>query len=146
MPESARTRNAPLFSEQELAERWPAVLKGVEEYNDGFFFEAHEIWEDVWYQSPLPARTFLQGLIQLAAAFVHLVRHEYPGTVGLLEAALAKLTPFAPAYEGFDVARLVAEARRAREELLALGPERFDAWDRAGIPQVHFATKTRARK
>jgi predicted metal-dependent hydrolase len=84
MPDEARPKNAPLLTEEQLA----AVLKGMDEYNDGFFFEAHEIWEDVWYVSPLPARTFLQGLIQLAAAFVHLARHEYPGTVRLLGAAI----------------------------------------------------------
>jgi predicted metal-dependent hydrolase len=136
MPNEARPKNAPLLTEEQLAERWPAVLKGIDEYNDGFFFEAHEVWEDVWYVSPLPARTFLQGLIQLAAAFVHLARHEYPGTVRLLGAAIEKLSDFAPAYQNIDVARLVDEARQARDELAALGPERFEAWDRAGIPRI----------
>jgi predicted metal-dependent hydrolase len=132
MPDEARPKNAPLLTEEQLA----AVLKGMDEYNDGFFFEAHEIWEDVWYVSPLPARTFLQGLIQLAAAFVHLARHEYPGTVRLLGAAIEKLSDFAPAYQGIDVARLVDEASRAREELATLGPERFEEWDRAGTPRI----------
>jgi predicted metal-dependent hydrolase len=136
MPKDARPRNALLLTAEQLAERWPLVVKGIDEYNDGFFFEAHEIWEDIWYESPLPVRTFLQGLIQLAAAFVHLMRHEYPGTVRLLGAAIEKLSDFAPAYQNIDVARLVDEAGRAREAVVALGPERFEEWDRAGIPRI----------
>lgn len=136
MAKEPRPRNALLLTAEQLAERWPLIRKGIDEYNDGFFFEAHELWEDIWYQSPLPARTFLQGLIQLAAAFVHLARHEYPGTVGLLEAAIEKLEAFAPAYQGIDVARLIDESRRAREQLVALGPERFEEWDRQRVPRI----------
>jgi predicted metal-dependent hydrolase len=77
-------------------------------------------------------------MIQMAAAFVHLMRHEYPGTIRLLGHALEKLEGFPPDYLGIDAARLVAEARRAREELAALGPERFEAWDHSGIPRIHL--------
>jgi hypothetical protein len=113
------------------------LLQGLRQFNEGFFFEAHETWEDLWYPSPWPARRFLQGLIQLAAAFVHLARGEYPGTIRLLDASLVKLSSFPPNYLGLEVGRLLAEARRAREELRSLGPERFAGWDRARIPRIH---------
>jgi len=138
MPKEARPRNLLLLTEDELEERRPVLLKGVEEFNDGFFFEAHEVWEDLWYQCPLPGRTFLQGLIQLAAAFVHFVRREYPGTLGLLDAAIEKLGPFAPAYLGIDVARLAADIARARTELVELGAGRFEAWDLERVPRIHL--------
>lgn len=138
MAKEARPRNLPLLTEAELEERRPILLAGIAQYNDGYFFEAHETWEDLWYQSPWPARTFLQGLIQLAGAFVHLMRHEYPGTIRLLEAASEKLAQFPGDYLGIDAGRLVAEARRAREELALLGPARFQEWDRRRIPQIHL--------
>jgi predicted metal-dependent hydrolase len=136
MAKEARARNQPLLSEEEFAQRRAVLLAGIQQYNDGYFFEAHETWEELWLPSPWPARRFLQGLIQVAAAFVHLMRHEYPGTVGLLDAALAKLQDFPPDYLGIDVAALVEGARRAREEIAALGPERFEEWDQAGIPKI----------
>ncbi len=138
MAKEARPRNLPLLTEAEVEERRPVLLRGIEQYNAGYFFEAHETWEELWLQSPSPVRNFLQGIIQLAAAFVHLMRHEYPGTIRLIGHALEKLEGFPPGYLGVDAARLVAEARRARDELGALGPERFEEWDRGGIPRIHL--------
>jgi len=144
MARQARPRNLPVFSEAEVEERRPVLLAGIEQFNGGFFFEAHETWEELWLQSPWPVRRFVQGLIQLAAAFVHLMRHEYPGTIGLLDAALTKLEGFVPDCLGIDTARLVAEARRARGELEKLGPARFEEWDRGRIPRIHLADQGRA--
>ena len=138
MAKAARPRNLPLLTEAEVEERRPILLQGIEQYNSGFFFEAHETWEDLWLQSPLPTRTFLQGIIQLAAAFVHLMRHEYPGTIRLLGHALEKLDGFPADFMRIDATRLVTEARRAREELAALGPQRFEEWDQGAIPHIHL--------
>lgn len=140
MPEEALARNLPLFTAEELAARLPAVHEGVAQYNDGYFFEAHETWEDVWLQTPLPERTFLQGMIQVAAAFVHLMRHEYEGTVRLLGHGAGKLEQFPDGCLGIDAARLAREARRARDELRALGPQRFEEWDRGRIPRIRTVT------
>ncbi len=138
MAKEASPRNLPLLSDEELEERRPILLAGIEQYNDGYFFEAHETLEELWLQCRPPVRTLLQGIIQLAAAFVHLMRHEYPGTIRLLDAALAKFRDYSDDYMGVDLERLVTEAQRARNELAALGPERFEEWARGRIPQIHL--------
>ena len=137
----ARSRNVSLLTEEEVEERRPILLRGVEQYNGGYFFEAHETLEELWLPCPWPIRTFLQGLIQIAAAFVHLMRHEHPGTVRLLSRALEKLESFPSEYMGIDTARLVSEVRRSRDELAALGPERFEEWDWANIPRLHLVER-----
>ena len=144
MAKVARPRNLSLLTEEEVEERRPILLAGLQQYNEGYFFEAHETWEELWLQSPWPIRRFLQGIIQLAAAFVHLARQEYPGTMNLLSAALEKIEGFAPSELDIDVARLVSDARRAREELQALGPERLQEWDQNGIPQIHLIERNGA--
>ena len=127
-----------------MQDRLHILLAGVQQFNDGYFFEAHETLEDLWMQSPWPTRRFLQGVIQLAAAFVHLVRHEYPGTVRLLGHALQKLADFAPRYMGVDVEQLLLEAGRTRDQLLALGPERLAEWPRERIPQIVLSPDSNA--
>src|SRR3972149_12327028 len=117
MAKQARPRNLALLTDNEFEARRPLLLAGVEQFNDGYFFEAHETWEELWLPSPWPARNFLQGIIQLAAALVHLMRHEYPGTVRLLDAGLKKIEGFPPDFLGIDGVRPLAEAHRARDEL-----------------------------
>lgn len=134
----AAARNRPLLTEAEVEERRHILLAGIEQYNDGYFFQSHETWEELWIPSPWPIRDFLQGLIQMAAAFVHLMRHEYPGTVRLLSAAIEKLETFPAGYMAVDVATLTSQARAARDELEALGPSRFEEWDQSAIPRIQL--------
>jgi hypothetical protein len=146
MPKDARPKNATLFTDQELELQRPTILLGVQQYNDGYFFEAHETLEDVWIRSPMPARTFLQAIIQLAAAFVHMARHEYPGTVRLLGHSLEKLVSAPNDFLGIDAAALRDDVRNALDQIKDLGPSRFEEWDRASIPHIHLATQRRGRR
>src|SRR5687767_11375580 len=78
---------------------------GIDLYNAGQYFEAHEAWEAVWLDAPQEERFFYQGLIQITAAFVHLTRNEYPGTVKLLAEGTAKLELYLPRHLGVETAQ-----------------------------------------
>lgn len=129
-------RNAPLLTAGELAERIDEFEAAVEQYNAGYWFESHETLEDLWMVTPLPDREFFQGVIQLAAAWVHFARGEYPGILKLLTAARARVAPFSPAHRSVDVGRLVEEIARAEEAVRSLGPEHFRRLDREMIPLI----------
>ena len=56
-------------------QRHEAIEAGLAAYDRGDFFEAHEELEPAWMGSDDPAeRALLQGLIKVAAAYVHDVR------------------------------------------------------------------------
>lgn len=60
----------------------PAFDRGLRLFNSAEFYDAHEVWEDVW--RPLPPSTekkFLQGLIQIAVGLHH---HGTGNSVGAL--------------------------------------------------------------
>ena len=133
-----RPRNLPLLDDDGVLERVPVLAQAIREFNEGLFFQSHETLEDVWMVSPWPVRNFFQGIIQVAAALVHLKRNEYPGTHLLLGEAILKLESFTPRYLGVDVEQLVADARRARDEVLALGEDRLHLFDRHLIPRIEF--------
>jgi hypothetical protein len=84
----------------------------LEAYERGDFFEAHELLEPAWMGTDnLAERALYQGLIKLAAAFVHGVRGNPTGIAKNLVGArehLAKAvgTP-AAAESGLDIAALV---------------------------------------
>jgi len=93
--------------------------EGIGQFNRGQFFEAHETWEEIWLAAQEPERTFLQGIIQVAAAFHHYQRGNRAGAQSLLEAGLKKLDPFQPVHRGIQLDELRAAGKRWVAELAA---------------------------
>jgi uncharacterized protein len=80
--------------------------KGLEAFNSAHFYDAHEHWEEVWLETPHPDKMFLQGLIQVAAAFHHHSRANLLGTRNLLRAGLLKLDCFPEDHGGLEIEAL----------------------------------------
>jgi predicted metal-dependent hydrolase len=114
-----------------------AFRRGIEQFNAGRFFEAHETWEEVWLRTPEPERTFLQGIIQMAAAFHHYSRGNTRGARSLLEASLTRLARFPPAHRGIQLAALRGEAQTWATSLATGGASE----PRTLIPQIRFAAE-----
>ncbi|MGZ5427557.1 MAG: DUF309 domain-containing protein, partial [Thermoanaerobaculia bacterium] len=89
------------------------------EFRAGRFFEAHEEWELLWKDSKGDEKLFLQGLIQLAAACVHIGRGNAAPGRRLLALAKTKLDRFGDDQAGIDVKFL----RRELGSALAEPPE-----------------------
>ena len=139
-------KNAPLLTADELRGRLGEFQTAVAQFNDGYYFKSHETLEDLWMVTPLPDRDFFQAVIQLAAAFVHFVRGEYPGTLKLLAAAADKFRAFSPEHLGVDVAALLRETEQAHAEIAALGPERFTGWDESRAPHIELRPEALPRR
>ena len=85
----------------------------LEAYDRGDFFEAHELLEPAWMGTDDPAeRALHQGLIKLAAAFVHGVRGNPLGIARNLPGARDRLAEAvgspAAAASGLDLPALIA--------------------------------------
>lgn len=116
----------------ELNWREGALAEGLRCYAGELFFEAHEHWESVWLRAPEPERTFLQALIQVAAAFHHLRRHNMAGARQLLAAASGKLAGYPSEFQAVAVAEL---DEQIRERLLRLEqPETAAGLEAPSIP------------
>jgi len=72
--------------------------EGVAHFNAREFWHAHESWEILWLEADSDLVEFLQGMIQLAAAYHHLQRGTPRGAVRLIDAALRRLEPFPAAF------------------------------------------------
>lgn len=92
-------------------------LFGVDLYNAGFLWEAHEAWEDLWHSAKHDAlqAEFLQGLIQCAAAALKVRMHQPRGVEKLSTLGLARLDRVAREgsanYMGLDVHDFVRSFR-----------------------------------
>jgi predicted metal-dependent hydrolase len=95
-------------------------VSGVLLYRRGFYWHAHEEWEEVWMQANEPYHSFLKGLIQTAAALIQCDRGKWKGALNLLERVQRYLSRCPPKIWGVDVANLLEQVRAFREEVSKL--------------------------
>ena len=128
-------REAPEESPEGLPD---LVLKGIEEFNRGEFYECHEYLEEAWMQEPRRVRFLYQGILQVGVGFYHLQNGNWRGATGLLRNGSARLREFEPVTLGVDVAKLVRESERCLLELEELGRERIDEFDLSEVPKIEW--------
>ena len=88
---------AKAYRPMPAATRAAAIAAGLAAYDRGDFFEAHELLEPAWMGTDDPAeRAVLQGLIKLAAAYVHDVRGNPAGVRKNLDGARLAAASRAP--------------------------------------------------
>ena len=68
--------------------------EGKSKYLRGEYFDAHEIWEDLWSNYYLIDRKLIQGLIQLCVSLVHLDNGNLKGAKSLLKKSIEKFSQF----------------------------------------------------
>lgn len=112
-------------------------LWGLDLFNHGYYWEAHEAWEGLWVACGRrgPTATFLQGLINLAAAGFKArlgnrrgLRANAGTAARLFRAAAAEPGEGGGRFMGLDVAFLAAAAERFRD---SSPPPAFDVVLRA---------------
>ena len=95
----------------ELSEQQTSWLDaGIENFNTGRFWHAHEDWEDLWKSLKPDAEQELidgvQGIIQIAAMLLNHQRRKARGVTNLWTKASAKLEPVKGGLFGIDIESL----------------------------------------
>jgi len=120
---------------------YPALyLDGIKHFNICDFFEAHEVWEELWQEEQGESKKFYQGLIQAAVALHHFGNENIRGARKLNVSCRKYLDPYRPLYQGLDLEKFLsqldtcfAEAMAATEEFpnVKVVPDL--------IPEIHLA-------
>jgi uncharacterized protein len=116
----------------------PLVLRGLELFNQGAYFEAHEDLELAWREEPGPVRELYRGILQIAVAYYHILRQNYPGAVKMFQRSRTWLAPFPDHCRGIDLAQFRSDYARVEEMLLRLGAERLSAFDPSLMKPIHY--------
>lgn len=77
--------------------------EGIELFNDHEFFEAHEVWEDIWHMAYGIKHDFYQGMIQCSVALEHYRRSNPRGVASLYRSYRPKFKDLPPQFMGLDV-------------------------------------------
>jgi len=102
-----------------MSEEYPEqYLEGLRLFNAEEFFECHDVLEELWAETIGESKKFYQGLIQASIALFHFGNENLGGARKLYESSRKYLEPYAPHYEGIDVARFLADMEYCFQELL----------------------------
>jgi len=94
---------------------------GIEHFNAGRFWHAHEDWEDLWKSLKGNASQEIidgvQGLIQIAAMLLNHERKKSRGVSSLWSKSSAKLEPVIDGLFGMDIASLYTDCEPFHQDV-----------------------------
>ena len=104
-----------------MPERDPTTVdraygRGLELARAGSYFEAHEELETAWRACDDSERDFFQGLVHVVVSAYQRGRGKPVAAERQRVKAIRRLTSFAPAHRGLDVASLLAALDRAEPD------------------------------
>lgn len=115
------------------------LREGIELFNQGQYFECHEVIEDAWNNEPEPIRIMYQGVLQIGVACYHIQNKNWRGAMKVLQRGTPKIRRFAPMCMGINLDRLLVDVDKMRQELVRLGPEWLDDFDPNLFPTIELS-------
>ncbi|MFO0985561.1 MAG: DUF309 domain-containing protein [Planctomycetota bacterium] len=99
----------------------PRLVEGLRLINEGRYFEAHEVLEDLWMAKVGEDKLFVQALIQADVGLHHRQNGNHAGAAKLFAYAAAKLGELSrPTIAGIVVSELAAQIAPLLAEARAL--------------------------
>lgn len=93
------------------------LADGINFFNAGRYFEAHEAWEDLWRQTQGPLRLFYQGLVQAAVGLHHLAHGNPNGARTQITKSLSKLEEYPGRFCQINNQKLIADLHLVLKDL-----------------------------
>ena len=110
-----------------------SLQRGIELFNEGHYWEAHEAWEEAWTPDRRgPDSGFYKGLIQVAAGCLHYTRHNRRGTVNKWRSGADYLRPYLPSHRGVELEALVESVDRMLAAMEA------EDWPEVWLPAIRW--------
>jgi uncharacterized protein len=99
-------------------------LQGIENFNARSYFDAHEVWEEIWLRSTGDTKLFYQMLIQAAVGLHHYERENSRGARGMYKNVIEKLQRLPSFYMSLDLADFSRQFKSFFAELIENDNER----------------------
>ena len=114
------------------------ALKGLEKFNRGEYFEAHDLLEIAWMEDQTPGRDLYRAILQVAVAYYQILRGNYNGAAKMFLRVRKWIDPLPDTCRGINIAKLRQEVRLLNQELIALGPEKISEIDLGMMQPVEY--------
>ena len=113
----------------------PRFAQGVELFNSAHWYEAHDVFEALWHDTAEPERRWIQGVVQIAVAMVHLGRGNTNGAAILLGEGIGRLSSSQAVPQRWRAETLI---RPCRQQLLQLQGQSQECGIATLVPTLVF--------
>ena len=114
------------------------ALKGLEKFNRGKYFEAHDLLEIAWMEEQSPGRDLYRAILQVSVAYYQILQRNYNGAVNMFLRMRKWLDPLPEVCRGINIGKLRQEAYSIHQEMLNLGAERISEIDLNMMKPVEY--------
>ena len=112
--------------------------RGLEEFNRGEYFKAHDSLEKAWIEDESPGRELYRAILQVAVAYYQVQKGNYNGAAKMFLRLRQWIDPLPDFCRGVNVVQLRKEERAVHKALLNLGPERIEEFDQSLLKPVKY--------
>jgi uncharacterized protein len=116
----------------------PLAIQGLEEFNRGEYFQAHESLEEAWNQEDSVGRELYRAILQVAVAYLQIERKNYRGAMKMLLRVRQWIDPLPDICRGVSIAALRSDVALVHDELLRVGMQGIQDFDRSLIKPVIY--------
>jgi predicted metal-dependent hydrolase len=117
----------------------PAAIKGMELFNAGEFWLAHEALEEAWNEENGAVRELYRAILQTAVIYLHITRDNYSGAIKVYERVQKWIRPWPETCRGIQIGQLRREMEAVITEVKRLGPDRLAGFDRSLFKPVRWS-------
>jgi hypothetical protein len=121
-----------------LAPLHPKAVEGLELFNQGRYFEAHESLEAAWREESKPIRELYRGVLQAAVVYLHITRGNLNGALKVYTRCMRWLDRWPETCRGIAVGKLRQDLKTAMLEAQKLGPGQVGSFDVSRLKPVVY--------
>jgi len=114
------------------------AYEGVEAFNAGNYFDAHEFLEEAWNKDTSASRDVYIAVLQIAVAYLQIERQNYRGAVKMFLRARQWLSPLPAVCRGINIDRLKDDANHVHRILVKMGPDAINDFDQSIFPPIDY--------
>ncbi len=120
----------------------PRARRGIELFNEGDYFEAHEELEAAWKEEKGAVRHLYQGILEAGVTYLHITRGNYWGAMKVYKRSMRWLKDWPDSCRGVNVGQLRRDLNTAIAEVERLGENGLAGFDSSLLRPVQWKVES----
>jgi len=121
----------------------PQAKEGVQLFNEGKYFEAHEALENAWNATVGIEKNLYRGILQTAVVYLHVTRANYNGAVKVYGRSQKWFEGISDRCHGVHVREFRENAKAVMDEVYRLGEKKIASFDKSLLGKIEWKEKNR---